>query len=111
MVTLNEWAADKEFQGLLDRVLQLKLEFFESAFMRKVEEGDPAAVMFAIKQVPGYRETAEQAELPEHEKAIDILALDLTVACKREILAAIKSHQEAQRQQNLIIDATAKTVN
>src|SRR5688572_16968388 len=46
---LNEWLGDPYFRELLEEIKFCKGNFYESALIRKVKEGDTAAVIFVNK--------------------------------------------------------------
>ncbi len=45
-MTLSNWEKEPEFKELLKELAELKGDFFESALIRKVKEGDTSAILF-----------------------------------------------------------------
>lgn len=92
---LDSWAKnDPKFVKLWEEVSFAKKNFIESALMRKIDEGDTRAIIFASKTLNkdrGYGETLEVTGRVEHIHAhIDFDRLDLDVETKSKILLACK---------------------
>lgn len=92
---LDNWAKnDPKFVKLWEEVSFAKKNFIESALMRKIDEGDTRAIIFASKTLNkdrGYGESLEVTGRVEHVHAhIDFEKLDLDVETKSKILLACK---------------------
>ncbi len=103
--TLNNWiVGDPDFKELLDDIHWHKKNFFESALVDRVKDGDSACTIFANKTLnqdrfPSEKRTLEIESVVQHQHSfqIDMDKLNLSALCMREILDAMRSYKEDQK--------------
>ncbi len=93
--TLRTWEKDPGFGELMQAVHECKKDFFESALVSLVAQGEPSAVIFANKTINkdrGYVERQEHAVAGQitHRHEIDELPLEL----RRQVLEALELKQD-----------------
>ena len=101
--TYDNWRKfDPGFAELLDEMEFHKDNFFETAFMGRVQAGDTAAILHAVKSKLGHRGYNDKLQVEhtgtvnhQHTITLDLASADLSVGARRELLAAIRG-QEAQ---------------
>lgn len=107
--TYDGWCAnDPHFAELIDEMHFHKDNFFETAFMRRVQAGDTPAIIHAVKTKLRKRGYGEKIEVEhtgtvKHEHHIDVSTLGLPLATQRTILDAMRA------QQAKLVEATVGT--
>lgn len=113
---INRWKADPQFCRLFDEMTFHQKNFIEGALMKKVAEGDTTAVIFAAKAKLAERGYTDKKVIEgkidhnhNHQHTmINIDELPLSIACKREILTAIRNQQH--QQEMLTLEAESREV-
>lgn len=98
-LTLEQWKnRDFEFLQLLEELEWHKCNFFESALVDLVADGNPAAVLFVNRTKNASRGYNEKL-LIEHGGSIgvtfNIEELNLSIECRKELLGAIREQKKA----------------
>jgi len=105
---LEEWRKDLAFRQLVEEIQWHKKNFFENALLDLVEQRHPAAVLFVNRTINSDRGYTEKVQV-EHSGQVgmgfSLEELDLPLATRQEILAAIRRHKE--REANPPIDVEA----
>jgi hypothetical protein len=110
--TLDKWVKNyPEFTMLMKHVQTFKKDFFESALVKLVGEGDSPAVIFANKTYNrdrGYndRQEVKIEQTIEQTHLVDIGVLNLPLEVKKVILDAWRKHKQAIEQERLAQDQT-----
>lgn len=98
MTTVQGWAQDEMFQALLMEIDEAKKDFFETALINLVRQGDTAATIFANKTKNRDRGYSERMTLDinrgNQRHALD--ELGLTLEEKRQILLKIREKEAAR---------------
>jgi hypothetical protein len=98
----RRWIADDPtFAEMVNEIQYHKKNFFESKLVELVEDKEPAAVLFANRTLNRDRGYSDKQEI-EHSGTvhhqmdlIDISKLNLSLACRQEILAALRAQVPA----------------
>jgi hypothetical protein len=101
------WLKEPEFRTLMQEMNWHKANFFEEALVGKIKEGDTNAIIFAnrtINRDRGYGDKlrVEHTGTVQHTHLlaqIDLESLDLSLACRKEILTALRQRQEITRKE------------
>ena len=100
---LREWSEDPFFADMVSEIEVHKKNFFEDAFVDLAATGHAGAIIHANKSLNADRGYNEKKTIT-HEGTInhghlhmDIFDLDLSPACKKEILGAIRKHKEQKK--------------
>lgn len=99
---VDYWARqDLEFQQLCEEIEWHKKNFFERALLDLVEEKHPSAVLFANRTINADRGYNEKLSIEHSGKiamgpGIRIDELNLSLACRREILTAIREKKKEE---------------
>jgi hypothetical protein len=103
--TYDSWCInDPDFHELMDEIHWHKENFFEQAFIGRVQSGDTPAIIHAVKTKCRHRGYNDKIEI-EHsgtitsEHVINIAELDLDVETRRRVLAAIRK-KAAEKERN-----------
>jgi len=96
----DSWKAnDPEFAELCNEIHWHKNNFFEHAFIGRVQAGDTAAIIHAVKtrcRDRGYNEKieVEHTGTITHEHTVTLADLDLPLDVRRAILDALRKRQQ-----------------
>lgn len=107
----NSWVSnDPDFAALVDELMWHKQNFFESAFIKGVHEGNPALVLHGVKTQCADRGYNDRLQIEHkgtvshnHTHTVDVVDLDLPLDVRKAILAALRKHQA----QSALKDASA----
>jgi len=94
---LDKWRNDIGFRQLLEDIHWHKKNFFETALIKLVQDGNPAAVMFVNKTINrdrGYQEKVEVQHTGTISTGVDIETLDLDLGTRKAILLAMRKKRE-----------------
>jgi len=90
---------DPGFAELVDQLLWHKKNFFESAFLKGVHEGNPLLVLHGVKTQcadRGYNDRLlvehKGTVQHDHRHTVDVTALDLPLNVRQAVLAALRKH-------------------
>jgi hypothetical protein len=93
------WCQDADFAGLLDGMNDAKKDFFESALIRLVREGDTSAIIFANRTINRDRGYGDKVPVngcgafdQDHTVGLEELPLDLRV----QLLKAVRGRKGAR---------------
>lgn len=103
---LTKWKEDFEFRTMVSEIEFAKNNFIEQGLMDLVQARHPGAVLFANKtrnRDRGYGEVVahEHSGTIQHA-ALDINDLQLSIECRRELLAAIRTKQTANANKDIV---------
>lgn len=105
--TVKKWMANENFRNLINELEIHKKNFFESALVKLVGDGNTAAILFANRTVNGDRGYAEKQTIQHtgeinvnHQNLIDVDALKLPMEVQLELLRAIRD-KKAEGSHNL----------
>lgn len=105
--TLNYWITNEpDFGKIIEQIQIFKKDFFESALVRKVREGETSAIIFANKTYNRDRGYNEKVELEvqgniQQTHVIDVSLLNLPLEIKRAILDAHRKYKQEQERLKL----------
>lgn len=111
---VRDWTQrDPKFAELVDGLIWCKKQFFESALIGLVAEGNVMATIFAnrtLNRDMGYGEQLELTTTVKHEHEFSIDLLDLPTEVKRQLLDAMRRYKEKQLApgDNNVIDLPAR---
>lgn len=98
--TVMAWRKDSpKFQELCNEILQHKKNFFESALIKLVKQGDTSAIIFANKTINrdrGYTEKLIIEDDSARAPVLDVSTLDLPLEVRKQILEAIRKKKELE---------------
>lgn len=103
----QKWKEDPEFQMLLEELNWHKANFFESALIGLVSQGDSACTIFANKTYNRKRGYNEKVDININTKEnnvspLDVLnKLDLPLEVRKELLIAVRKAKENSQQKQL----------
>lgn len=104
LATLKGWIArDMEFAELVDEIEVHKDNFFESALVEKVAEGDTQAILFANRNRNKKRGYGDAVEVEvngqiNHNHNVDLAGLDLPIKVLRMVYKAIEKKQKSNEE-------------
>lgn len=107
---MDDWIAkDPKFAMLVEEIQYHKKNFVEESLMQLIAEGETSAVIFANKTLNkdrGYTPIlqVEHSGSIDHNHSVsfDLDELEVTNACKMEILAAIRLRDEKKKQERVL---------
>lgn len=110
---------DAGFADLLDEMEEHKENFFEEAFIRAVNRGEPGAVLHAAKTKLAKRGYGDkkvvdvnvQGEVQVNHTHVDISKLKLPLETRKIVLAAIRQHMDERGVERLPGTSLVKTVD
>ena len=100
MGTVSTWGRDPKFAKLMDEIEEHKKNFFENALVKKVKEGDTAAVLFVNRTKNKDRGYGDGKVEVEHthtfRQNVNLDELDIPADRVREILDAVREKNRRQ---------------
>ncbi len=94
----NVWEKEEHFQNLLAEIKFHRKEFYESHLMDLVKFRDPSATIFANRTINRDRGYGDQIDVVHSGNVtfgvLEIDKLDLSLECKKELLAAMRALRE-----------------
>ena len=101
--TLEKWKLMPQFIRLMDELKFHRNNFFEEKLIDQVAMGDPSAIQFVNRTANRDRGYGEKIEVEntgtvKHELVLDLDKLSLSLACRKEILDAMRAYKAKQAQ-------------
>lgn len=102
---LDGWRKDPMFAKLIDELKWQQKNYYESALVDLVAKGDAYAITFVNRTVNRDRGYGDKLEVEvsgtiQHNHTIDISKLNLSLSCRKEILAAHKALELQEKAQD-----------
>jgi transposase len=103
MATVRNWEqTDPGFGELVEEMEEHKLNFFEDAFIERVNRGDSAAIIHAMRTKGRARGYGDQksvdvqvaGQIDVNHTHVDITKLNLPVDVLKQVLAAMRAHMD-----------------